>query len=244
MSEQKLSPEQVKELTRARIEKNEEAESKFLDKAILTVETIKRMWAQAQASAVARIQAGEDPATAIFEETQMIQAHHINAIYNAAQFVDMYQYHVTGEGEFDVGVRYIIDDHIQGFRNSAPCLPRSLLNIDGGELTADLSTDPIPVTLLEENPTEAKVPVLVETFDAVFYGYLENFRFVNVVDGTPIQIVTTAPAIRVNQHWVTLNSVYRWKQISEEELQKAWAENRWMISKVKPAQNEPNQTQA
>ena len=67
-----------------------------------------------------------------------------------------------------------------------------------------------------------RIPVRVETFDRFYTGYLENFRFTKNVNGNPIQIVTTSPAIRTKNSYITLNSVYRWYEITEELLRQDW----------------------
>lgn len=105
-----------------------------------------------------------------------------------------------------------------------PAVPLELLNTVDPKKKANplYTTEPLPVSRLEENPVEMRIPVRVETFDRFYTGYLENFRFTKNVNGNPIQIVTTSPAIRTKNSYITLNSVYRWYEITEELLRQDW----------------------
>lgn len=224
VDQSKQIAEQTREQAQQQVDTDNQASKEILDKATATVKTVRAIWGNAQAELLKLMGETEENRQKVFEIFADLQYHHINAVYNGVQFVDMYNYHMNGQGDWDLGARYTIDDFVRGFLNHAPAVPLELLNTVDPKKKANplYTTEPLPVSRLEENPVEMRIPVRVETFDRFYTGYLENFRFTKNVNGNPIQIVTTSPAIRTKNSYITLNSVYRWYEITEELLRQDW----------------------
>lgn len=224
IDESKQIAEETRQKAQEQATLDARAANEILDKATATVKTVRAVWGNAQAELLKVF--GETPENRqkVFDILSDLQFHHINAVYNGVQFIDMYNYHMNGAGDWDLGARYTIDDFVRGFLNHAPAVPLELLNTVDPKKKANplYTTEPLPVSRLEENPVEMRIPVRVETFDRFYTGYLENFRFTKNVNGNPIQIVTTSPAIRTKNSYITLNSVYRWYEITEELLRQDW----------------------
>lgn len=220
---------EVEAAARKQANTDTQASAEILDKATATVKTVRNIWGMAQQELLDKIGATPENRQMVFNIFADLQRHHINAVYNGVQFIDMYNYHMNGAGDWDIGARYVIDDFVRGFLNHAPAVPLEYLNINDTKSKPNplYTFDPLPVSQLEADPVETRIPVRIETFDRFYTGYLENFRFTKNMNGNPIQIVTTSPAIRTKENYVTLNSVYRWYQISEELLKQDWDNGKW-----------------
>lgn len=236
--------ERVREKAQNQATLDSRAGAEILDKATATVKTVRSIWTNAMMDAVQKIGDTPENRKIIYDAFSELQMHHINAVYNGVQFIDMYNYHMNGAGDWDIGARYVIDDFARGFLNHAPALPLEFMNRQDTKAKPNplYSFEPLPVSALEANPVETRIPVRIETFDHFYTGYLENFRFTKNVDGNPIQVVTTAPAIRTKENYITLNSVYRWYQISEELLRQDWEDGKWQ--RLKKSANPIAQAQA
>lgn len=238
--------EQVREKAQNQATLDSRASAEILDKATATVKTVRSIWTNAMMDAVQKIGDTPENRKIIYDAFSELQMHHINAVYNGVQFIDMYNYHMNGAGDWDIGARYVIDDFVRGFLNHAPALPLECYNRQDTKSKPNplYSFDPLPISKLEADPVETRIPVRIETFEHFYTGYLENFRFTKQVDGNPIQVVTTAPAIRTKENYVTLNSVYRWYPISEELLRQDWEDGKWKRLKktanpIAQAQSQP-----
>lgn len=227
---------ETKQKAQDQINLDTRASHEILDKATATVKTINEVWKHAYGQLHDLLPDNPQMVAQIFEVFKGIQTAHVNTAYNGLQFIEMYNYHMNGQGDWDMGARYVIDDFVRGFLNHVPALPLEYLNIeDSGKQNPLYTFDPIPVEQLQADPENARIPVRIETLDRFLTGYIENFRFMKNVNGNPIQIITTAPAIRTKENYVTLNSIYRWYPITEELLKRDWEDGRW--NRLKKASN-------
>lgn len=227
---------EIREKVRTQINQDQRAGAEIFDKATATVQTIKNVWAHGQLELLKRIGDTPENRQAVIDTMNDIQLHHINAIYNGVQFVEMFNYHLNGQGEWDVGARYVINDFIRGFLNHAPAIPLEMLNVEDSKTKPNplYTFDPLPISELEADPINARIPVRIETFDSFITGYLENFRFTKEVNGAPVQVVTTAPAIRTRDNYIALNAVYRWYRVTDQKVRQDWEADKFHVRK-KPA---------
>jgi hypothetical protein len=236
MSEQpNLSTEEAIKLAQSKIDTATQAETEIHEKAHVTVNALRSMWSNFLTAVSEQLELTDEQKVILWKESEQLQSASYNTSYNAVQFAEMYNYHVNHTGELDVGARFIMDDLIRGMLNHASGIPVDYLNIvDETYVGYD---DPrygkveLPVEKLTADPNGMKIPVRVETLDSFAIGYLEMFRFQKQVGDKLVTFVTTYPAIRTKANYITLNSVYRWFETTDEDVKNCWLHGKHLIAK-------------
>ncbi len=172
--------------------------------------------------------------------TALLQTSNYQAAYFGVQLVELYNYHVNGQRPIDIGSLFVMNDYMRGFKNHIGAIPQKYLNVWDMD-TAGASADPrldfgdLPVSILNADPTNARIPVKVETFTDIMYGYLEMFRFSQMVGDRPMNFVTSQPALRIKDNYVTPNSIFRWCEVDNDTVKNAWNQGRSIIKKKVPS---------
>ena len=84
--------ERVREKAQNQATLDSRASAEILDKATATVKTVRSIWTNAMMDAVQKIGDTPENRKIIYEAFSELQMHHINAVYNGVQFIDMYNY--------------------------------------------------------------------------------------------------------------------------------------------------------
>ena len=90
---------EVEAAARKQANTDTQASAEILDKATATVKTVRNIWGMAQQELLDKIGATPENRKMVFDVFADLQRHHINAIYNGVQFIDMYNYHMNGAGD-------------------------------------------------------------------------------------------------------------------------------------------------
>ena len=150
--------------------------------------------------------------------------------YHGIQLMEMFNWHINGGHEMDLGALFIMNDHMRGFQNYAAGLPQNLLNVYDPELAGSddprWSFDALPVSRLQVDPQNTRIPVKVETFTDIMYGYLEMFRFQRKVGDRIVTFMTGVPGLRIKDNYVSTNAIYRWIEVDNETVKSAWHQGR------------------
>lgn len=203
-----------------------------LSKAEASVKSLKQMWGLLLSELLQKM--GDTPENRewLAEKTNMMQTANYSTVYHAVQFTELFNYYINGQQQMDLASLFIMNDHIRGFMNYAPGVPLNLLNVVDNELAGAQDPrwtfDALPVSRLLADPS-LRIPVKVETFTDIMYGYLELFKFQQQVGGENGKIVTftaTHPALRVKDNYVSTNAIYRWFETTEENVKDAWMQGR------------------
>lgn len=227
--------QQVTEETQAQLAQGSKINEFALSKAEASVKSAKQIWGVFQAELLSKI--GDTPENRewILEKSALLQTSDYSKTYHAVQFMELFNYYVNGRQPWDLAALFIMNDHMRGFTNHAANLPLELLNVvdnkTAGAQDPRFTFDALPVSTLLADPQNARIPVKVETFTDIMYGYLEMFRFQKEVEGQVMTFVTTHPALRVKDNYVTMNSIYRWCEVEESSVKDAWMSGRSIVKK-------------
>lgn len=167
-----------------------------------------------------------------------------NLAYNAVQLADLHNYFLGGRQPLDEGSLFVMDDYARGVMTSGTGMLPAQLNIF--DSTAPGAEDPrwsyddVPTSRVVSDPTNGSVPVKVETFTDIFYGYLECYKYNIPGDGTNYEVQTTHPGIRTKNGWITINSIYRWFETDAATVKNAWNTGTHHVKKVIPSDNQPD----
>ena len=147
-----------------------------LSKAESTVKSLKEGWGIFLGQILNKL--GDTPENRewLLEQSAVLQTSSFNMSYHGIQLMEMFNWHINGGHEMDLGALFIINDHMRGFQNYAAGLPQNLLIVYGPELAgsddARWSFDALPVSRLQVDPQNARIPVKVGTLTDIMYGYL------------------------------------------------------------------------
>lgn len=237
MSEQpQATVEQVTAETQSQLKTGAQINEYALSKAESVVNSAKQVWGVFAAEILSKIGDTEENRQWILEKSELLQASDFSKTYHAVQFMELFNFYVNGRQPWDLAALFIMNDHMRGFTNHAPNLPQSMMNVidttTPGMQDPRWTHDALPVSKLMADPNNARIPVKVETFTDIMYGYLEMFRFQKEVNGEVLTFVTTHPGLRVKDNYVTVNSIYRWCEVEESTVKDAWLQGRSIVKKV------------
>lgn len=171
------------------------------------------------------------------QRTAEIQVASFLTSYNAMQLSELFNFYINGGNEMDVGALFLMNDIIRGIRNHAAAFPQAYMNVYDPDLAGvddpRWSYDNLPTERLMVNPGNVRIPVKIETFTELMYGYLELFAYNKQVDGKLVKIQTTLPAIRIKDNFVVPNAVFRWFEVDEDTVKNAWNTGRSKVTKDK-----------
>lgn len=236
MSEQpQATVEQVVEQTQEQLEAGSKINEYALSKAEASVQSAKQVWGVFSAELLSKI--GDTPENRewILEKSELLQTSDFSKTYHGVQFMELFNYYVNGRQNWDLAALFIMNDHMRGFTNHAANLPQDLLNVvdmkTAGAQDPRWTYDALPINYLMEDPQNNRIPVKVETFTDIIYGYLEMFRFQKQAGEEVVTFVATHPALRVKDNYVTTNSIFRWFQVEESDVKNAWLQGRSIVKK-------------
>lgn len=201
-----------------------------LSKAESTVKSLKEGWGIFLGQILNKL--GDTPENRewLLEQSAVLQTSSFNMSYHGIQLMEMFNWHINGGHEMDLGALFIMNDHMRGFQNYAAGLPQNLLNVYDPELAGSddprWSFDALPVSRLQVDPQNARIPVKVETFTDIMYGYLEMFRFQRKVGDRIVTFMTGVPGLRIKDNYVSTNAIYRWIEVDSETVKSAWHQGR------------------
>ncbi len=201
-----------------------------LSKAESTVKALKEGWGQFLGQVLTRM--GDTPENREFllKQSEVLQTSSFNMSYHGIQLMELFNWHINGGHELDLGALFVMNDHMRGFQNYAAGLPQNLMNVYDPELAGSddprWSFDALPVGRLQVDPQNARIPVKVETFTDIMYGYLEMFRFQRKVGDRIVTFMTGVPGLRIKDNYVSTNAIYRWIEVDNETVKMAWNQGR------------------
>ena len=105
-----------------------------LSKAESTVKSLKDGWGIFLGQILNKI--GDTPENRdwLLEQSAVLQTSSFNMSYHGIQLMEMFNWHINGGHEMDLGALFIMNDHMRGFQNYAAGLPQNLLNVYDPEL--------------------------------------------------------------------------------------------------------------
>lgn len=213
-----------------------------LSQAEDTVRFLKSSWTSLLSQILARV--GDTPENRewLTSITAQLQSSSFQSAYFGVQLTELYNYYVNGQRPIDLGSLFVMNDFMRGFKNHVAAIPQQYLNIwdmesVGASSDPRLGFDALPVTALQADPANARIPVKVETFTDIMYGYLEMFRFGQMIGDKPMNFLTNQPALRVKDNYVTPNSIFRWCEVDNDTVKQAWYQGRSIVKKVPPKTN-------
>ncbi len=216
-----------------------------LSQAEDTVRFLKSSWTNLLSQILTRL--GDTPENRewLTSITAQLQSSSFQSAYFGVQLTELYNYHVNGQRPIDMGSLFVMNDFMRGFKNHVAAIPQQYLNVwdmesAGASGDPRLGFDPLPVTALQADPANARIPVKVETFSDIMYGYLEMFRFGQMVGDKPMNFLTNQPALRIKDNYVTPNSIFRWCEVDNDTVKQAWFQGRSIVKKKVPAKTEPS----
>lgn len=245
-SENNQSPEAVAEQEYGEVSKESAAVQKYsLGKAEDTIRFLKAAWTDFLSQILSRL--GDTPENREFLEnaSMLLQSANLQTAYNGVQFMELFNYHINGQRPIDLGTLFVMNDFMRGFSNHVGAIPLNYLNVydlDSTGASADprLGFDPLPIQQLAADPANTKIPVKIETFTDIMYGYLEMFRYQKMIGDKPVTFLTDHPGVRIKDNYVAVNAIYRWCIVDTDTVKQAWYQGRSIVKKVVKSQATSN----
>jgi hypothetical protein len=203
------------------------------------VRFLKAAWTGLLSQILSRVGDTEENREWLTSITAQLQTSAFQSAFFGVQLVELYNYYVNGQRPIDMGSLFVMNDFMRGFKNHVGSIPQQFLNVWDMD-TAGASSDPrlgftpLPVSQLMADPANMRIPVKVETFTDIMYGYLEMFRFGGMVGDKPMNYLTNQPALRIKDNYVAPNSIYRWCEVDIETVKQAWYQGRSIVKKKIP----------
>lgn len=216
-----------------------------LSKAEDNIRFLKAAWTDFLSQVLARL--GDTPENREFLEktSALLQTSNLQTAYNGVQFMELFNYHINGQRPIDLGTLFVMNDFLRGFSNHVAAIPLNYLNVydfDSVGASSDprLGFDALPIQKLAADPANARIPVKIETFTDIMYGYLEMFRYQKMMGDKPITLLTDHPSIRIKDNYVAVNAIYRWCEVDNDTVKQAWYQGRSIVKKVAKTQPSTN----
>lgn len=220
-----------------------------LSQAEDTVRFLKSSWTSLLSQILDRVGDSEENREWLTAITAQLQSANYQAAYFGVQLTELYNYYVNGQRPIDMGSLFVMNDFMRGFKNHVAAIPQNFLNVwdmesVGASADPRLGFEPLPVSALQADPANARIPVKIETFTDIMYGYLEMFRFAQMVGDKPMNFLTNQPALRIKDNYVTPNSIFRWCEVDNDTVKQAWYQGRSVVKKKAPTSNPIEDTQS
>lgn len=213
-----------------------------LSKAEDGIRFLKAAWTDFLSQILARL--GDTPENRAFLETssELLQTSNLQTAYNGIQFMELYNYHINGQRPIDLGTLFVMNDFMRGMSNHISAIPQNYMNVHdytspGASSDPRLGFDPLPISKLTVDPANARVPVKIETFTDIMYGYLQMMSYQTMIGDKAVTLLTNHPCIRIKDNLVSVNAIYRWCEVDNDIVKQAWYQGRSIVKKVPPKTN-------
>lgn len=216
-------------------------ESKQIDEQVLSeaeksVNLLKDMWTNTLQNIDAKFCKTDEDRAELRAMVNHLQMATLETTYHGMTFSEYFNAYMGSNKPLDLPVLYLMNDALRGFATSCTAIPESMQNIHdesfpGGSQDPRWTYKNLPVEKVLDGGGYVHIPVKVETFGLIFWGYLELFEYVKTVDGKPVKVTCSIPAIRVKDQYLSVNAVYRWMQVTDKDVQERFIKGNYKIVK-------------